>query len=82
MKPQTKQILARVIELQAELDVRKALYDELDMLTIQLQAEGFHDAELNGLLISLVDNFAVNNTCFRPAGVKRFELKVKKVKGG
>jgi hypothetical protein len=80
MKTQTKQILARVIELQAELDVRKALYEELDLLTIQLQAEGFHDAELSGMLITLVDNFEINNTCFRPAGVKRFELKVKKVK--
>jgi len=81
MRPQTKHILARVIELQAELDVRKALYEELDMLTIQLQSEGFKDAELEGQVITLVDNFEVNNTCFRPAGVKRFELKVKKVKG-
>jgi hypothetical protein len=80
MKQETKQILCRVIELQRELDIRKALYDELDMLTIQLQAEGFKDAELSGLVISLVDNFEKTNTAFRPAGVKRFELKVKKVK--
>lgn len=80
MKPETKAILNRVIDLQRELDIRKALYDELDMLTIQLQAEGFTDAELNGMLVSLVDNFRVSNTCFRPAGVKRFEIKVKKVK--
>lgn len=80
MKPQTKAILTRVIELQAELDVRKALYDELDMLTMQLQAEGFRDAELEGLMITLVDNFAVSNTAFRPAGVKRFELKVKRAR--
>lgn len=80
MKPQTKVILARVLELQRELDVRKDLYTELDLLTMQLQAEGFKDAEFDGLLISLVDNFLASNTCFRPAGVKRFEIKVKRAK--
>ncbi len=80
MKPQTKAILARVIELQRELDARKDLYTELDMLTVQLQDEGFRDAELDGLLITLIDNFATSNTAFRPAGVKRFELKLKKVR--
>lgn len=80
MKPQTKQILFRVIEIQAELDVRKALYEELDMLTMQLEDEGFQDAEFNGFLMTLVDNFERSNTAFRPAGVKRFELKVKRMK--
>lgn len=80
MKKETKEILARVISIQAELDVRKALYDELDMLTMQLQAEGFSDAEFEGLQIELVDNFAKGNTCFRVAGVKHYELKMKKVK--
>lgn len=80
MKTQTKQILARVIELQRELDIRKDLYTELDMLTLQLQDEGFKDAVLEGLTVTLVDNFLEQNTVFRPAGVKRFELKVKKVK--
>ncbi len=81
MKPQTKQILARVIQLQRELDIRKDLYTELDMLVMQLQADGFKDAEMDGYTLNLVDNFLTSNTCFRPAGVKRFELKVKKVKG-
>lgn len=80
MKPQTRAILARVIQIQAELDVRKALYDELDMLTLQLQAEDFAGAQLDGFIVTLVDNFAVSNTAFRPAGVKRFELKLKRVK--
>lgn len=81
MKTETKQVLTRVIELQRELDVRKDLYTELDMLVMQLQAEGFKDAEFEGYLLNLVDNFKDANTCFRPAGVKRFELKIKKVKG-
>lgn len=80
MRQQTKLILARVIELQRELDARKALYTELDMLTVQLQDEGFTDAEFEGMVVELVDNFKKSNTCFRPAGVKRFELKVKVAK--
>lgn len=80
MDKDTKQILKRVIDIQRELDIRKALYDELDMLTIQLQDEGFKHAELDGMTLDLVDNFEKGNTCFRPAGVKRFELKIKGVK--
>lgn len=80
MRTETKQILARVIELQRELDIRKDLYTELDMLAMQLQDEGFKDAVLEGMVVTLVDNFLDVNTVFRPAGVKRFELKVKKVK--
>lgn len=80
MNKQTKEILARVIEIQRELDIRKALYDELDMLTEQLVAEGFQAGGIDGSIITMVDNFADKNTVFRPAGVKRFELKVKGVK--
>lgn len=72
--------LARVLELQRELDVRKELYAELDRLTLELQAEGFVSEELDGLILELVDNFKSGNTVFRPAGVKRYELKVRKVK--
>lgn len=75
-----KAILRRVIQIHEELEVRKALYDELDMLIIQLQAEGFVSAEIDGLLIQLVNNFETTNTVFRPAGVKQFEVKVKRAK--
>ena len=80
MKTITKALVRRVIQLNEELAVRKALYDELDMLTIQLQAEGFVFAELDGLTVELVNNFETTNTVFRPAGVKQFEVKVKRVK--
>lgn len=80
MKTDHKPILARIIQLQKHIEEMKAMYTELDMLTMQLQAEGFKDAEFEGLVISLVDNFLSANTCFRPAGVKRFEIKTKKVK--
>lgn len=80
MKLQTKQILGRILEIQKELDVRKALYDEYDMLTVQLQAEGFEHAEFDGFVMDLVDNFTKSNTVFRVAGVKRFEMKIKAAK--
>lgn len=80
MSNEVKLILKRVLDIQAELDIRKALYDELDMLTIQLQADGFESAELNGMVVELVNNFAKGNTVFRPAGVKHYEVKVRKVK--
>lgn len=80
MKREHAEILRRVIDIQAELNVRKALYTELDMLTLQLQADGFVSAELDGLLVELVDNFAKDNTVWRVAGVKHYELKTKKVK--
>jgi hypothetical protein len=73
----TQARLARIIEIQRELDIRKELYAELDRITLELVESGFASAELEGLQIDLVDNFAEGkNTVFRPAGVKRFELKV------
>lgn len=69
--------LSRVLEIQRELDIRKELYAELDRITLELQESGFASAELDGLRIDLVDNFSEGkNTVFRPAGVKRFEIKV------
>ena len=80
MKQQTKEMLAQVIKLQAEIDIRTALYAELDMLTVQLQSEGFVSAEIDGLMVTLVDNFKESNVVFRPAGVKHYECKIKKIK--
>lgn len=80
MKPETRALVRRILDIQRELDVRKALFDELEMLTLQLQADGFETATLDGFVVDLVDNFAKGNVVFRPAGVKRFEVKVKAVK--
>lgn len=68
--------VTRVLDLQKELDLRKALYAELDALVLELQADGFKSVDLEGFRIDLIDNFAERNTVFRPAGVKRFEIKV------
>ena len=69
--------LARILDIQAELDARKALYEELDNLVLELRAAGFTSTDLNGMRMELVDNFAEGkNTVFRPAGVKRFEMDI------
>ena len=76
--------LARILDLQRELNVRAELYEELDRLTLELKADGFTQGEVDGTLYDLVDNFANGNTVFRVAGVKHYEIKerkVKKVKG-
>ncbi len=75
-----KEKLARILSIQRELDVRKALYAELDTLVCELQAGGFKCADLEGMRLELVDNFADGkNVCFRPAGVKRFEVDIEPV---
>lgn len=68
--------LNRVLDLQKELDLRKALYAELDALIVELAQGGFKEATLNEFHLELVDNFSEKNTCFRPAGVKRFEIDI------
>lgn len=69
--------LKRVLEITQELEVRKALYAELDALVLELQAAGFASVTLDGQRVTLQDNFAGGkNTVFRPAGVKRFEVTV------
>jgi hypothetical protein len=74
------QKLARILDIQKELDLRKALYAELDALVLELQAGGFRSADLEGMRLELVDNFAEGkNTVFRPAGVKRFEIEIEPV---
>lgn len=74
-----EQKIARVIQIQAELDLRKELYAEMDALALALQAEGFEQLDLNGQRVTLVDNFLSKNTVFRPAGVKRFELEIEPI---
>jgi len=68
--------LKRIIEIQAELDSRKALFEEYDRLVQDLAAEMFAQAEVQGLILSLKDNFAETNTVFRVAGVKRYEMTI------
>ena len=72
--------LAELIRITDELEARKALYDELDKLTIELKESGFQHAIFHGHEIKLCDNFEEKNVQFRVAGVRRFECKIKKMK--
>ena len=72
----TQDKLRKVLDLMNELDARKALYDELDRLTLELQTEGFSHELIDGKVITLRDNFAEKNTVFRVAGVKHYEIVV------
>lgn len=72
-----KESLRRVIQIQAELDVRKSLFDELDRLILELKSDGFKSEELDGLVLTLKDNFADDkNVGWTRAAIKRFEIEV------
>ena len=69
----------RAAEIKAQLDAVKPLYDELDKITVELAALMVAGREFDlpdGSVGRVVNNFAEANTVFRPAGVKRFELKI------
>lgn len=68
--------LARVIELVEELELRKALYAELDKLIVELLEEGFTSKMFGPYLVELVDNFEDKNTAWKAAAIKRYDVKV------
>lgn len=80
---QLNQALRRALEIMDLLKAQKPLYAELDELTVELERLGLSDVEFpDGRTVRLVDNFAESNTQFRPAGIKRFELRVERKRGG
>jgi hypothetical protein len=69
--------LHRIIEIQRELDLRKALYAEYDALVMELASEGFVSSEVDGLVLSLEDAFASGtNTGWTSAAVRRFSVSI------
>lgn len=68
--------LKRLLEIRAQLEANKPLYAELDSIVVELSKKVKREYVIGGLLIQIVDNFATKNTCFRPAAVKRFDVKV------
>ena len=74
--------LFRIMYLKQKLESVKPLYEEIDRLTMELvSAKKLPKALVLGkdyVAVELVDNFAEKNTVFRPAGVKRFEIKFKR----
>lgn len=76
-----RDIAKRLVELEATLEAVKPLYAERDKLTLELVKLEVKTIPLTFLederMIEVVDNFAEKNTVFRPAGVRRFEVKIK-----
>lgn len=73
--PRDELLVARAAGLMRELDIRKALYAELDEILLALAQRGFVRTELNGQVISLVDKFADGvNTGWTSAAVRRYDL--------
>lgn len=72
--PMSKVMVTRLaVEAQnvlSAIEDNKRLYARLDELTQILK-----DANLSGTGLTVIDNFSDKNTVFRPAGVRRFELK-------
>ena len=52
------------------LDRTKKLYGRLDELTLLLKGQ-----DLSSHQLAVIDNFKGKNTVFKPAGVRRWELK-------
>lgn len=74
-KEQEKQ-LRRLIEIQKELDLRKALYAEYDEIVLSLARSGFDHAVVDDLVCDLKDNFAETNTGWTRSAVKRYEVEI------
>ena len=74
LNEQQKVILAEVLDLQRQIEERKALYGQLDALILRLVSEGFRSAEIDGMVLTLKDNFAETNTGWTRSAVKRWEI--------
>lgn len=68
--------LRRLVEIQRELDLRKSLYAEYDLIVMSLAKDGFSSAELDGFVLTLEDHFAQGNTAWTSAPVKRYALEI------
>lgn len=73
MKLTKKEITKLAVEAQnlmSAVEDYKKMYQRIDEITLILQGE-----DLSGTGLSVIDNFAEKNVVWRPAGVRRFELK-------
>jgi hypothetical protein len=73
-------LVTRLIEIECILEGCKPLYEEKDTISLQLNAlvgTGPDKALFVGdKVVSVIDNFADKNCVFRPAAVRRIEVKV------
>lgn len=68
--------LARLIDIQKDLDLRKALFAEYDLIVMSLAQMGFVKEFVGDLVLELKDNFADKNTGFTTAAIKRYEVEI------
>lgn len=76
-----KREVKKALVLMDKIDSMKEVYKELDDITVLLRKLRFTGVRVSpGTDIILRDNFADSNTAFRSAGVKHFELFLRKDK--
>jgi hypothetical protein len=73
MSKKIEKLAKEAIEVMAQLEAAKPLYQRLDELTLALVEAKSKELRAYGLVV--VDNFAEKNAVFRPACVRRFEVK-------
>ena len=71
-----RKLLAKATRLKARIDAVKPLYQELDDIIDELLKANFRGVVTKTHLFRIVDNFALKNVCFRPAAIRRFELRI------
>lgn len=79
MKPKASCLARKVRKMLAAKDRGRAGYIESDQILDELLAELKPGQQLDlggGQIFEVIDNFAVKNKCFKPAGVCRFEGKI------
>jgi len=78
LTPPTARLLQLLVEKHQRVrDQGKACYQEADSLFEQIRDNmdvGERIILEDGRVFEFVDNYNKSNVCFRPAGVKRFEL--------
>lgn len=74
MKKLTKKEITKLVtelkEIKSKLEKVKPLYDRLDKITIELIGQ-----DISGFGLAVIDNFKDKNCVFRPAAVRRYEIK-------
>lgn len=63
----------KALAIMRKLEATKKLYSQLEDVTLELERLGFD----HGTKLYLFDNFSEKNVCFRPAAIRRFELREK-----
>lgn len=73
----------KAVELLVNLEQAKAWYGELDEIIDDMIESGQDTFESSdGVVVTLVDNFATKNKCWKPAPFKRFDLQLIETKFG